>query len=186
LNLSRVFKLGWVVLIALASLYAGSASAADYLPATGYRNAESLFRPHGSGELDFIDKEWIEQRERQLQRQKAVTIYSMWLPAQDSMCEVGLEVQFFEDAECEGKFCRMVIKCGSRTATNRLSMTLTARKAIAVAAWSFGPQWFDACQRQGIQVSTPSGVLLVVIGKFGFEIADPNAEPPGCGHGQTF
>ncbi|WP_035657722.1 hypothetical protein [Bradyrhizobium sp. STM 3809] len=173
-------------MIALASVFAGSVSAADDLFATGYRNAESLFRLQGRDDLDLIDKEWIEQRELRLQRQNAVTVHSMWLPAQDSMCEVGLQVLFFEDADCEGRFCRMVIKCRSRTAADRLSMTLTARKAIAIAAWSFEPRWFDACQRQGIQVSTPSGVLLVIIGRFGFEIADPNLHSPGCGSGQSF
>ncbi|MGJ5179886.1 hypothetical protein ACQR16_29575 [Bradyrhizobium oligotrophicum] len=94
-------------------------------------------------------------------QQNAVTVHSMWLPAQDSMGEVGLEVQFAKDSgarESTAGWSSSAVLGQPRP----LSMTLTARRAIAIAAWSFGPKWFDLCQRQEIQVSAPLGVMLVV------------------------
>jgi hypothetical protein len=148
--------------------------------AQSYRNAERYFQNSQTGALDDFDQQWIEQRGYKLRDPKAVTVFSMKLRARDSICESGLEVQYFEDSECREKFCRMVIKCGPSTDSRRPGLALTARKDIAIASWNFEPEVFDVCVRQAIQVSTPSGPVLVIIGRYGFEIGTPNSSPPHC------
>jgi hypothetical protein len=164
----------------LVSLYPGCASAQSY------RSAEGQFQSSEIGALDSFDRQWIEQRGYALRDPKAVTVLSMKLKATNSICESGLEVQYFEDSECKGKFCRMVIKCGSSTDPGRLSLALTARRDIAIASWNFEPVVFDVCVRQAILASTPSGPVLVIIARYGFEIGDPNSKPPHCWNGSAF
>jgi hypothetical protein len=148
--------------------------------AQSYRSTEGQFQNLEIGALDDFDQQWIEQRGYKLHDPKAVTVFSMKLRAKNSICESGLEVQYFEDSECKGKFCRMVIKCGPSTDSRRHSLALTARKGIAIASWNFEPEVFDVCVRQAILASTPSGPVLVIVGRYGFEIGDPNSDPPHC------
>jgi hypothetical protein len=145
-----------------------------------YRSAESRFQNVQVGALDDFDRQWIEQRGYKLRDPKAVTVFSMKLRANNSICESGLEVQYFEDSECKGKFCRMVIKCGPSTDARRPGLALTARKDVAISSWNFEPEIFDVCVRQAILASTPTGPVLVIIARYGFEIGDPNSPPPRC------
>jgi len=164
-----LFVCGFLVLLCTGRAYADS-----------YRKAEGQFQNSQPGALDDFDQQWIEQRGYKLHDPKAVVVLSMKLRARNSICESGLEVQYFEDSECKDKFCRMVIKCGLSTDSRRLSLALTARKEIAIASWNFEPEVFDVCVRQAILASTPSGSVLVIIGRYGFEIGDPNSNPPHC------
>lgn len=145
-----------------------------------YRSAEEQFQNRQIGALDDFDQQWIEQRGYKLHDPKAVTTFSMKLRAKNSICESGLEVQYFEDSECRKNFCRMVIKCGPSTDPRRPGLTLMARRDVAIASWNFEPEIFDVCVRQAILASTPSGLVLVVIARYGFEIDDPNSSPPHC------
>jgi hypothetical protein len=154
--------------------------------AQSYQSVERDFQSSQGGSLDDFDQQWIEQRGYKLRDPNAVTVFSMRLRARNSVCESGLEVQYFEDSECKGKFCRMVIKCGQPTDPRRLSLALTARKNFAIASWNFEPEVFDVCKRQAILASTPSGLVLVIIGRYGFEIGDPNSDPPHCWNGGVF
>jgi hypothetical protein len=150
-----------------------------------YEDVGDRFSIDPSSVLDDADQQWISQRNYTLKDPKAVTVLSMHLRATDSngdksICETGLEIQFFEDSECRGKFCRMVIKCGSATAPGRLNLMFMSRKNIEIPSWNFGPQIFDHCLRQAIRASTPFGAVLVVIGRNGLELGDPNSGEPGC------
>jgi hypothetical protein len=151
-----------------------------------YQSAEGQFQSLQIGALDDFDQQWIQNQGYKLHDPKAVTTFSMKLRANNSICESGLEVQYFEDSECKGKFCRMTIKCGPSMDPRRPGLTLKARKDIAIASWNFEPDIFDFCVRQAILVSTPSGPVLVIIGRYGFEIGDPKSSPPQCWDRKTF